>query len=241
MEIKTPFDYKFKLIKCGSRIFELYEYSNIQGKNYPQLKSKTIFPQRYIRVDNANRTKQNIKRLILSNLDMDKFITLTFNTDKTELSQTSKIFNNFIKRLKRVYPQLKYIAVPEFQKVSKRVHYHILCNIPYTKNNIIAEIWKNGFTTIIKIKPTLYISLYLIKYISKCYTDTRLFSKRKVLYSRNLIRPLVQYFYDYSQIKTLIHFLKIFSNITNKYSYCNKYIGDVNWNYYELPPELRVV
>lgn len=44
-----------------------------------------------------------------------KFVTLTFAENIKDVKLANKQFHLFIKRLKRIYPELKYLTVVEFQ------------------------------------------------------------------------------------------------------------------------------
>jgi len=145
-----------------------------------------------IRLDNVLKTKSRFKRLVRSNSDLTKFITLTFAVNHQDLTYCNRYFNNFIKRLSRLYPNFKYIAVPEFQKRGA-VHYHLLCNIPtFVRNEYLRDVWGAGFVNIRNLRKSGInrIDLYMVKYLTKDI-DSRLFGRRKFLYSLNLSRPLV--------------------------------------------------
>jgi len=143
----------------------------------------------------------NIKRLVDCNFSVErsKFITLTFNDknnfDIKNLSETHQEFKKFIQRLKRYYLKLKYVAVPEFQDKNGRgaVHYHMICNIPYTPKEKIADIWQYGFISIKDIKMVNSVGAYLAKYMSKNASDPRYDKNKKVLRSKYLDKPNILY------------------------------------------------
>jgi len=135
------------------------------------------------------RTRSKIVRLIDSNPDLKVFITLTFKENITELSQANKIFKKFILRLKYSQKNLKYLAVPEFQKRGA-VHYHLLVNFEM-KNEELSAIWEQGFVMINKVKHVNNLGLYISKYVGKNLFDFRYFGMRKILSSRNLEKPIV--------------------------------------------------
>jgi len=154
------------------------------------------------------RTKSNIVRLINANPELKAFVTLTFDDKKlsdgsfTDIDKCNLIFTNFIKRLKRQYPNLRYLAVPEFQsdyyyhsKIKKEyggnIHYHLLCNLPYVANDILSKIWGYGFVNINNIRHVSRVGLYVAKYIGKALFDGRLFGKKKVFSSRQLLKPKI--------------------------------------------------
>jgi len=146
------------------------------------------------------RTRARIVRLIDSNPDLKVFITLTFNHDVPGLKEANPIFNKFIKRLKRKRPDLKYVAVPEFQKDTDfygrkkinggSVHYHILVNFEMASSELEA-LWKDGFVKINRVRHINHMGLYVSKYVGKNLFDIRYFGMRKVLSSKNLEQPIV--------------------------------------------------
>lgn len=126
-----------------------------------------------------------------SNFDVKyaKFLTLTFSENMTNIKECNLLFKNFIKRLKYQYNKnLKYLAVIEFQKRGA-VHYHVLLDIPYVPQNVLQELWGNGFIFINAIDHVDNIGAYILKYITKDNNDVRLMGQKAYLYSRNLKKP----------------------------------------------------
>jgi len=112
---------------------------------------------------------------------------LTFAENITDLTKGNKIFNQFIKRLTYKYPNLKYVAVIEFQKRGA-IHYHLLCNLPYVDNKEIKKIWRQGFIRINKIDNVDNVGAYMSKYLGK-EIDERMFRRKKFFRSQNLTQP----------------------------------------------------
>jgi len=133
------------------------------------------------------RTRARITRLINANPDLKVFATLTFAENISDLIAANIIFKKFILRLKYRYTNLKYLAVPEFQKRGA-VHYHVLMNYEIS-NNELAKIWAQGFVKINRIKHVDNLGMYVSKYIGKSLFDPRYFGTRKVLSSKNLEQP----------------------------------------------------
>ena len=146
------------------------------------------------------RTRARIVRLIDSNPDLKVFITLTFNYDVPSLIEANPVFKKFIKRLKRKRPDLKYIAVPEFQKDEDyygrpkpnggSVHYHLLVNFEMASSELEA-LWQVGFVKINRVKHINHMGLYISKYVGKNLFDIRYFGMRKILSSKNLEQPII--------------------------------------------------
>lgn len=198
--------YRQKLIICGKKA-ELYRYEApiVIGKKrkHRKIKRRTKeevmaeiknseeceFEMEVMRDFSLRRTRARIVRLIDSNPDLKVFITLTFKENIRELSEANAIFKKFIKRLKRKQKNLKYLAVPEFQKRGA-VHYHLLVNFEM-RNEELSAIWDQGFVMINRVKHINNLGLYISKYVGKNLFDFRYFGMRKILSSRNLEKPII--------------------------------------------------
>ena len=88
------------------------------------------------------KRRNNVRRLLCCNFsDKDKFFTLTFENNETDIQKCDKEFKKFIQRLKYTYKlkDFKYLAVIEFQERGA-VHYHIICNLPYVPQKELQEL-----------------------------------------------------------------------------------------------------
>jgi uncharacterized protein YueI len=187
----------FKAIKIGNLI-ELFRYSRPQPYNWTeknrgksqdtQVRSPEL-QERYVQMS-TSRAKTKLQRLIQGNLKLypkykPVFLTLTFRENITDLKQANLKFSQFIKRLNRnAKHQIRYVAVPEFQKRGA-VHYHLLVlNLPYIKNKFLAEkIWKNGFTFLEEAKNFQFTYHYITKYLNKSFGDPRCKGTKRYFYS----------------------------------------------------------
>lgn len=181
-----------KLVIAGS-IREIYEYEKtIIGKGgHKEIKDLIQKEKNY---QNQNiRRRNNIRRLVCANfINTDsKFLTLTFADNITDIKFCNKEFKNFIKRLKYNYNlnNLKYVAVIEFQKRGA-VHYHVMLTTPYIPLQEIQTLWGHGFVFINKINNVDNLGAYLVKYMTKDSSDTRLQGEMAYLHSRNLKKPI---------------------------------------------------
>lgn len=155
------------------------------------------------------RRRDKIRRLACTNFNnrYDKFLTLTFAENKTNIEECNLLFKNFIKRLKYKYNLLclKYLAVIEFQERGA-VHYYVLLNIPYIPHKELQELWGNGFVFVNAISHVDNLGAYILKYMTKDNNDTRLMGKKAYLTSRNL-----------KQEETIVnHDLKDFDKLESK-------------------------
>jgi len=261
MEYK-PLAYRQKLIKSGNLI-EIYSYERAirinhkrrkrrQKKNKPKVSKVNEY---YEKVEQAiksdfslRRTRANIVRLVNSNPELKVFITLTFDDKKsdsgsfTDISKCNLIFSNFVKRLKRYYPNLLYLAVPEFQsdyyyrsKIRKEhggnIHYHVLSNLPYTANSSLAKLWRFGFVNINNIRHVSRVGLYVAKYIAKELFDGRLAGKKKIFYSRQLKRPEI--IITGQKVKAYLNSLKSPPELLLDKQYHSDYVGEVRYRLFK--------
>lgn len=198
-----PYAVDRKIVVSGS-FLELYEFEKPYWVGFPRFRPSPAYQhykevvfrvksdneQLKIRDDNVRRSRQKIRRLINSNQDLVKFMTLTFRRNVTTLEEGNKYFDIFIKRLKRQYPDFKYLCVPEFQKRGA-VHYHLLCSLPFITSEKLNNIWTHGFAFIRKVDNVDNMGAYVCKYLGKANFDKRYFKKKKFFYSNNLLQPLV--------------------------------------------------
>jgi hypothetical protein len=244
--------YSHKVIISGDSL-EFYKYSEPitikkkQRKNYKKRSRSDVLtsyiksPLTYKPVSRFSfrRTRANISRLVSANPDLTRFLTLTFENDISDLKVSSAIFKLFIMRLKYEVPNLKYVAVPEFTKKG-RIHYHLLTNFSMP-NSRLRSIWGHGFVMINKINHVKFVNLYIAKYISKDLFKVKYFGFQKVLYSRNLYRPLI--FNGFKKINPILKLIEVFGlEPVFKKSYTNPYnnssIKYSIFNLKESPPFL---
>jgi hypothetical protein len=190
-EYEKPLVLNKRPSKKVKRVSQLPEYEQFFAKVARSLEYRQRTKHRVIGV---------VQRLVESNFDKDSiFITLTFNDKNnfniSDLSICNKKFHNFIVKLRILFGNIKYLAVPEFQDKNNRgaVHYHLIVNRPYIHKKVIRKFWKFGF---IKIKDIYYlqgIGNYFTKYLTKNSDDERLAGKRSFFTSRNLRRSKTVY------------------------------------------------
>jgi len=105
--------YNEKLIVSGNFIeWYKYEKKQVRGYNKEDLSSDKIKPgKRQKSVERSkfslSRSRNNIKRLIYANEDLNKFLTLTYKENVIDLQKSNYVFKKFIQRLKRKKTMLK--------------------------------------------------------------------------------------------------------------------------------------
>ena len=121
-------------IVITNNIIELMEYEKLNVKGKPNTKALEIEKglgefkeENYTNYQKVRR--DTIRRLVTMNFDKSKskFVTLTFRENIKDVKVANSLFKAFIRRLKKVYKELLYVSVIEFQDKNNRgaVHYHI--------------------------------------------------------------------------------------------------------------------
>lgn len=225
--------YNVKLVDCGDyiQVYYLQDKKLVSKKNDDELSLKKINIEssskedsNYIGVELKNivRSKLECQRLAKCNAnDWKTFITLTYAENVTNIDEAKKDFRYFIDKVQRVYKNLKYICIPEFQKRGA-VHFHLLTNIDINNEKLIClqennkkfkhiKYWNKGFTKVDTLEKDIkkiigYISKYMTKDI-----DNRLYNRHRYYYSRNLNKPVVNYL-DFSNAKHLEYYSKKLKN-----------------------------
>lgn len=221
--------YDKKLIISGKYI-EFYKYHTpiYRIDVYKPDNDKKIYPYRELRLDNLTRTKTNVIRLINSNPDMDKFLTLTYSHKMQDLSESNILFKNFILRLRRKFNKFKYFTVPEFQlKNTQNVHYHMLSNLPYIPTWDIQNLyWREGICYVEKTESITNLGLYMSKYLNKDFENDRYCNKRKFLTSGNLDKPRIL---KGDEVVTWLDFFKGAIEITFKTQFDSAFAGVIDY------------
>ena len=246
--------YDTKIVWCNNYI-QIYNLSDKKLKNKKIDKDNNILKMdtdnlitqntktnndlKQIDLKNIIRSKLECQRLAKCNSnDWHTFITLTFKKNIKDIVFANREFNKFISKVRRIFNNLKYICVPEFQKRGA-IHYHLLTNIDIADNNLIYEqidnkkflhikYWNNGFDKVDNVSGDIkkiigYISKYMTKDI-----DDRLFGKHRYLYSQNLNKPCVSYL-DLSNPKHILFYKKLIEKkeLIYKNVYENSYNNDL--------------
>jgi len=130
------------------------------------------------------------------------FITLTFPPfiKKVNYNEINKAFSKFVENLRTNYGCNGYIAVREFGDKSHRVHFHLLCSIPFVSFVKLNAAWcaaisdisvfsRNAVTTDPRtkfVKNPIRAMRYVCKYFSKCRGQRS--ATRLVFLSHNIIQ-----------------------------------------------------
>lgn len=187
---------------------------------------------------NIMRTRNTVRRLILSNFDTTaKFWTFTFDDKKVpleisrDIESSNRLWKAFIQRMRRRYPNFKYLAVLEFQKRGA-VHYHCLCDLPYVKQRVIQQIWGNGYVSVNRIKHVDNLGAYVVKYMTKDLTDDRFFGSKTYQCSKGLERPVEYRGKDADRLIEALQLGQKKEVFTNHYE--SEYLGQIVYKEYNL-------
>lgn len=209
--------YNEKVIISGNRV-EIYKYktymrinkkaNNKNGRKGSSGNGATDKESKKInRKLSLNRARNNIIRLCNSNTDLETFITLTYKDNYQDLGKSKEHISYFFKKLKKDYPDLKYIYVLEFQSRGA-IHYHILCNIKIDEitpgkyksdihkqyeRNFSKKYWSNrGFVDIRNLSKegNTNAGKYVATYLVEDLFDLDLKGNRCYGYSNNLNKPI---------------------------------------------------
>lgn len=184
-----------KRVVVSGKVVELYEYEKpvIKGTGKRRV-GRAGFGVTTENTKERNRQKtafracRLVRNTINANPELNKFLTLTFGVNETNLNIARYEFDKFVKRLKTYFANFKYIEVVEFQKRGA-IHFHLLCNLPYIEIGYLSKIWGNGFVKINRIDNIDNVGAYITKYMTKDNIDERLVGRKCYSMSKGLKKP----------------------------------------------------
>ncbi len=171
------------------------------------------------------KEKEKHKEMNLKSVEFGEYdLNFVYVDDSTNYESCVKklhfFFTNFKAEIKRYNLKLKYLGVPEYQK-NGSIHYHFLMSdIPY---NLLYDVpswldydykikarrydkgikkWIYGKSSVEEIKDKMRIVEYISKYLMKSLEEIKetafleRLNKRRYYYSRNLEKPVNEYFTD---------------------------------------------
>lgn len=198
VEVYYSKDYKIKTGEVKKKRGQVRRYKTKEQEQYEKKKNK---------LTNLNNSRNKINRLIASNPDLDKFITLTY-ASTVSMEESKKHLAYFFTKLRRKQAGLKYLWVLEFQG-NGNIHYHILTNFKinidtnrYRKSErhkevereFSAEFWKHGFVDIrdLNAEGNTNVARYLTAYITKDMMDKEMDGARVFGYSKSTMdKPVI--------------------------------------------------
>ena len=235
--------YNQKLLMTGN-VWELLIYENgvykgtqtkqrerIGRKNAANTSDET---KEENRKKTAYRAKRYVRLMANANPQLNKFLTLTFAENLTDIKRSRYELEKFLKRLQTYGKKhfhksykLEYICVIEFQERGA-IHFHLLCNLPYISAKILEKIWGNGFIKLELVDDIDNVGAYITKYMTKDNIDERLKGKKCYTMSKGLKTPTV--YTNEKKIKKIMESIPekdIIRTITKEYE--SEYYGKITY------------
>jgi len=179
----------------SGRVIEYYEYEKPVGKGFEKKRigrAGALMTSEDVKSDNRKKTALRARRLVRNTVNanphLNKFLTLTFADNITDLDYAHYEFDKFVKRLKTRFKKFQYVEVVEFQKRGA-IHFHLLCNLPYVDINTLSKVWRHGFIKLNKIDNVDNVGAYVTKYMTKENIDERLTGRKCYSMSKGLNEP----------------------------------------------------
>lgn len=149
------------------------------------------------------KIKTKIRDYVLSN-DFDCFWTFTFETDRYNYELAFEKMSKWLELMRKKYGKFRYIIIPELHK-DGAIHFHgvtggfkgvlTYSGIKHQKAKVFnCSDWKNGFTTITKMRNKEKCASYVTKYFTKEMQNSIVGKgKKKYWLSKGLEKPVVSY------------------------------------------------
>lgn len=165
-----------KIKSNSSKQTHLKNYQKLSGKSY--LNKTTNIEHEYKQnenktVKNVSRSVNEIKDIVLNNFQGHQnilFLTLTCTKAVMDFEFMKKNFDNFFRKLKRRYGDLKYFYIIELQKNRKEPSLHIhsaIKSIEHKRFTIpddeTTRLWGVGFCTTERLNNAEKLTSYFVK------------------------------------------------------------------------------
>lgn len=181
-----------------------------------------------------HRAKQNVKRLLFTNLTGQKtrdiFFTLTYSENMTDYKRSQVDFDRFRSRCRKAGLLFPYLIVSERQKRGAIHHHGVFFNTGRVNMQVLNKLWSHGYIFLkyvqYKKNPTA-LAHYLTKYITKTQ-DKTLYSKYYRT-SYDLERP-VRY-----TANNYINRIYIPAEILHRSQYVPLYSDPIEYSLFQVP------
>jgi len=141
------------------------------------------------------RAKKSVRHKAMM-INCDRMLTLTYRENMTDLNRGWLDLKQFVKKMKAVFEDFAYIAVPEYQERGA-VHFHLAVS-GFMHANTVRKLWREvvgegniDITSPKKVDKASWnprrIAQYLAKYMSKL--DSVDFNRKRYSASRNIPKP----------------------------------------------------
>lgn len=162
------------------------------GIHTDKRKQKRNITTEKVRANNDRMAAKNLARLLNANFGEDDFHVVLTYREAPSREQAKKDRARFIRRLRKAVPDLKYVAVTEWEHT--RIHHHLIlsgCTL-----NQVDELWESkGYVRASLLDSSgeySQLAEYLIKETTKTFRREDSCYKRRYSCSSNLIRPIVK-------------------------------------------------
>ena len=162
------------------------------GIHTERRKQKKNITREKVRENNDRIAAKNLARLLNANFrEDDMHVTLTYKEAPSQ-DQAKKDRAAFIRKLRKIAPDLKYVAVTEWEHT--RIHHHIV--LSGCTQDQIDELWQDkGYVKASLLDHTgeySQLADYLIKETTRTFRRQGSAYKRRYSCSGNLVRPVVK-------------------------------------------------
>lgn len=162
------------------------------GIHSEKRKQKKNITQEKVQKNNDRMAAKNLARLLNANFEGGDFHLVLTYKEAPSREQAKKDRAGFIKRLRKHVPQLKYVAVTEWEHT--RIHHHLV--ISECSVDLIEKLWwELGYVRVSFLDDSgdyTQLAEYLIKETTKTFRLEGSLYKRRYSCSANLIRPVVK-------------------------------------------------
>jgi len=166
------------------------------------------------------------------------FVTLT-NFQNVDLSIGYAYLRTFIRTIRKRYSGLSYYAVPEWQKTG-RLHFHLLVwGVQHEEaererdTRFFQRCWARGFVDVCNAQDSsVFLALYLAKYLTKASKDRRLLNQRAYTSSHNVDKVYKTGSNSLSHL--LSDIVPLDSRILVEHTYETKYLGQCTFTKLEV-------
>lgn len=184
----------FSRYNCRFKQVDWFEYSEEEQQAVKKTRrTRTRASPPKIKKLNDSYSRKYFEWLVQNNFDgKDHHVTLTFANAPKSKEDAKREFDNYIKRLRRLYKKkgavFRYIYVMEGKIGGKRLHYHIIVSGEGISRDEIEKAWNAGYANSDRLQPNEQGLSDLAKYLTKSQENAEKY-ERSWNCSRNLIRP----------------------------------------------------
>lgn len=117
------------------------------------------------------------------------FLTLTYRENMQDYDRFLSDFEEFVSRVRDVFPGFAYVAVAERQKRGAW-HVHLVTNIHMDVRQW-SELWGHGYVWIERARECRRAIRYITKYLQKAFEREEMAGKKRYLCSQGLLDDVV--------------------------------------------------